>query len=99
MFHSAFFAALSFIVNGTKIVTLNFEPRRVLEVTQQEGVTSFTAVATMINYLTDAAGATSFEASSLRLIIYGGSPISVATLQRALKIFKGANFLQVIAQT
>lgn len=99
MFHSAVFAALSFIVNGAKIVTLNFEPRRALEVIQQEEVTSFTAVATMINYLTDAAGASSFDASSLRLIIYGGSPISVATLRRALKIFKGADFLQVMAQT
>jgi acyl-CoA synthetase (AMP-forming)/AMP-acid ligase II len=99
MFHSAVFAALSFIVNGTKIVTLNFEPRRALEVIQQEGVTSFTAVATMINYLTDVAGANSFDTSSLRLIIYGGSPISVATLRRALKIFNGADFLQVMAQT
>ncbi|MGH7455621.1 MAG: AMP-binding protein, partial [bacterium] len=99
MFHSAVFAALSFIVNGTKIVTLNFEPRRALEVIQQEGVTSFTAIATMINYLMEAAGTHSFDTSSLRLIIYGGSPISVATLQRALKIFKGADFLQVMAQT
>ncbi|MGH7599584.1 MAG: class I adenylate-forming enzyme family protein, partial [bacterium] len=99
MFHSAVFAALSFIVNGTKIVTLNFEPRRALEVIQQEGVTSFTAVATMINYLTETANANSFDTSSLRLIVYGGSPISVVTLRRAMKAFKGADFLQVMAQT
>ncbi len=99
MFHASITTVLSFVLCGAQIVVMNFEPRRTLEVIQREKVTSFLAIATILNYLIEAAGANTFDTSNLRLIIYGGAPISLATLQRAMKTFRHTDFLQALAQS
>ncbi len=99
MFHVAVLLPHGYLFHGAKVVVLNFEPRRTLEVIEQERVTSFLAISTMLNYLLDVPDFNRFDLSSLRLISYGGGPVGVATLMRAIERFPGVGFLQYMGQT
>ncbi len=99
MFHIAVLLPHSYLFHGARVVTLNFEPRRTLEVIQQERVTSFLAISTMLNYLIDVPDFHSFNLSSLRLFGYGGGPMSTTTLQRGMEAFPGVSFIQYMGQT
>ena len=99
MFHIAVLLPHGYLFHGARVVMVNFEPRRTLEVIQQERVTSFLAIATMLNYLIDVLDFSTFDLKSLRLIGYGGGPMSASTLERAMKAFPAVGFLQYMGQT
>lgn len=99
MFHIAVLLPHSYMFHGAQVIILNFEPRRVLEVIQQYRVTCILAISTMMNYIMDVPDFSQFDVSSLRLISYGGGPFAPATLERAMKMFPGAGFLQYMGQT
>lgn len=99
MFHIAVLLPHSYLFHGARVVMLNFEPRRTLEVIQQERITSFLAIATMLNYVLDVPDFPAFDLKSLRLICYGGGPMSASTLERAMKAFPAVGFLQYMGQT
>ena len=71
------------MMHGARVIILNFEPRKTLEVIQAERVTHFLAISTMMNYLLAVPDFTSFDLKSVRLVSYGGGPFAAATLHRA----------------
>ncbi len=99
MFHIAVLLPHGYLFHGARVVILNFEPRRTLEVIARERVTSFLAISSMLNYLIDVPDFASYDTSSLRLIAYGGGPFSSTTLERGMKAFPGVGFLQYMGQT
>jgi acyl-CoA synthetase (AMP-forming)/AMP-acid ligase II len=99
MFHIAVLLPHAFMFHGAKVIILNFEPRRVLEIIQEHRVTCFLAISTMMNYIMDVPDFHKLDLRSLRLISYGGGPFASATLARAMNMFPGVGFLQYMGQT
>jgi acyl-CoA synthetase (AMP-forming)/AMP-acid ligase II len=99
MFHIAVLLPHAYLFHGARVVILNFEPRRTLEVIAAERITSILAISTMMNYMLDVPGRESFDLGCLRQISYGGGPFSSTTLHRAMEAFPHANFLQYMGQT
>ncbi len=99
MFHIAVLLPHAYLFHGACVVILNFEPRRTLQVLEQQRVTVFLAISTMLNYLLDVPDFHSFNLSALRLIGYGGGPMSTSTLQRGMQAFPNVGFLQYMGQT
>ncbi len=99
MFHIAVLLPHSYLFHGARVVILNFEPRRTLEVIQNERVTCFLGITTMLNYILDVPEFAKFDTASLRLISYGGGPMSATTLRRAMAAFPNVGFIQYMGQT
>ncbi|MBZ5526866.1 MAG: long-chain-fatty-acid--CoA ligase [Acidobacteriia bacterium] len=99
MFHIAVLLPHSYLFHGARVVILNFEPRKTLEIIQREHVSSFLGITTMLNYMLDAPDFAKYDTASLRLIGYGGGPMSVPTLRRAMAAFPNAGFIQYMGQT
>ena len=99
MFHIAVLLPHGYMLHGARVVILNFEPRKTLEVIQAERVTRFLAISTMMNYLLDVPDFASFDLKSVQLVSYGGGPFATATLCRAAQAFPGVGFLQYMGQT
>jgi acyl-CoA synthetase (AMP-forming)/AMP-acid ligase II len=99
MFHIAVLLPHAYMFHGSRVIILNFEPRRTLEVIQSERITALLAIQTMLNYLIDVPGFASYDLSSVRIMGYGGGPMSSSTLQRAMKAFPGVGFIQYMGQT
>ena len=70
-----------------------FDPSNYLATIEDEKITILYAHPTMINAMIQSPGANEYDTSSLRLVIYDGSPIPEATLEKAYKIFQ-CDFLQ-----
>ena len=70
------------IFGGTTILLRQFEPARVLELIEQEGVTIFAAVPTMYQMLTQAANWQQVDLSSLRFCTSGGAPLPVPLVEQ-----------------
>lgn len=101
MFHLADHAAWigQTIRGGTHVMVPMFEPVSVLAAIQDHQVTDTVLVPTMIQLLVDHPERTDFDTSGLRNLLYGGSPISAAVLERAMKAFPGAGFTQAYGMT
>jgi acyl-CoA synthetase (AMP-forming)/AMP-acid ligase II len=101
MFHMAdgmFLLALS--QRGcTQVMVPAFQPETVLGAIQAERVSASLLVPTMIQMLVDHPRLAGYALDSLRLIVYGASPISEALLERALERLPSAGFLQCYGQT
>jgi acyl-CoA synthetase (AMP-forming)/AMP-acid ligase II len=83
MFHIPVVLAMNFLSHGRPIVLLNFEPKTTLEVIQEERVSGFLGVTTMLNYLL-AENLEAYDLSSLRLVQYGGGPMGEQVVREAL---------------
>jgi fatty-acyl-CoA synthase len=66
---------------GTHVMLRRFEPRRLLQLVQQERVTTFNLVPTMATMLLQEPGIKEYDLSSLRLIHMGGSAMPRALLK------------------
>ncbi len=101
MFHLADYASwnAASIAGNTHVIIPVFEPRATLAAVEQHRVTDSLLVPTMIQLLVDHPAITEFDTSSLRRIIYGGSPISPAVLSRAMRAFPEAEFAQAYGMT
>jgi acyl-CoA synthetase (AMP-forming)/AMP-acid ligase II len=101
MFHLADLGAwmIQSMVGGTDVIVPAFDPPAVLETIEQHGVTSVLLVPTMIQMLADHPDAATRDLSSLRVVLYGASPISTAVLDRAMKCFSSAEFVQAYGMT
>lgn len=99
MFHIAVLLPHAYLFHGARVVILNFEPRRTLEVMAVEHVTSMLAISTMMNYMLDVPDFSSFDLRPLRIVSYGGGPFSSTTLERAMAAFPRVDFLQYMGQT
>ena len=99
MFHIAVLLPHGYMFHGARVIILNFEARKTLEVIQAERVTSFLDISTMMNYILDVHDFASFDLKCVRLLSYGGGPFATATLRRAAHAFPGVGFLQYMGQT
>lgn len=100
MFHLA--DAVSFwsvpMVGGTQ-VCVHFQPDRVLELIEKEGVTITSLPATLIALIANHSDTSKYDLSSLTQIMYGGSPTPLGVLQKAEKMFPSNMFLHTYGIT
>jgi acyl-CoA synthetase (AMP-forming)/AMP-acid ligase II len=71
----------------------------VLTAVQEHGVTDVLLVPTMIQLVVDHPRVDEFDLTSVRLVLYGASPMSDALLGRAMKALPNARFMQAYGMT
>ncbi|GAC1626229.1 MAG: long-chain fatty acid--CoA ligase [Ktedonobacteraceae bacterium] len=100
MFHIAGgpMAWLVFWVGGTHVIQPRFEPRSTFELLQRERVTRVLWVPTMIIALLAHPDVGRVDFSSLRLVLYGASPIAPERLKEARRVF-GCELMQLYGMT
>jgi long-chain acyl-CoA synthetase len=81
------------LARGLMTLVIRFDPTTVLEVIQRDGATIFGGVPTMYNALLNHPDRDSYDVSSLRLCVSGGSALPVEVLQRFDAAF-GATILE-----
>ncbi|HET9528825.1 MAG TPA: long-chain-fatty-acid--CoA ligase [Blastocatellia bacterium] len=89
MFHLADGSAVfSNTAHGaTQAFISRFDPAAVLDIIARERVTTTILVPTMINFILQHPGLSSYDLSSLRQVTYGASPIAPDLLRRAMSAF------------
>ena len=75
----------------------SFEPAEILDLLERIERVSFFAAPTMVKRLTDAAAASGARASGLQTIVYGGGPMYLADIRRAMEVL-GDRFAQIYGQ-
>ena len=75
MFHIPVALAMNYMAHGCPVVLMNFEARQALEIIQQEKVSAFLGITTMLNWMMAVEGFDDYDLSSLRNIQYGGGPM------------------------
>ncbi len=95
LYHIGGFATVmrALLMSNTIILRDSFDPRAFLQTLEKEKVTILYAYPTMIHALVHHPEAKEFDYSSLRLIVYGGSAMPLATLEKAFEVFR-CDFLQ-----
>jgi long-chain acyl-CoA synthetase len=96
LYHAgALFHSLSYMMLGcTQIVMKQFDTKKTLKTIQDERATSCLMIPTMLNFLLNDPNFDSFDTSSLTKIFYGGGPMPVALLERAMAKLKAVQFTQ-----
>jgi long-chain acyl-CoA synthetase len=96
--HGAGLYALAHIARGShQVIYPAFEPEQILETFAARSNVSMFAAPTMVVRLLNHPLAGSADTSGLKTLIYGGAPMYVADLKRALDLF-GPKFYQVYGQ-
>lgn len=100
MYHTAMASqTYSSTLMGNKHVILEgFEPVQVLEAIAREKVTIGFMVPTIINAILQVPDLEKYDLRSLRVILYGGAPMPIKLLEKALQTI-GCGFLQLFGQT
>lgn len=101
MFHLAdhIFANALSLAGATHVTTPMFHPEAVAAIIEKERITGTVLVPTMIQMLIDAPRAGEHDLSSLSFLLYGGSPISEALLDRTLALLPRARMMQAYGMT
>jgi acyl-CoA synthetase (AMP-forming)/AMP-acid ligase II len=102
MFHLADIGATQahWIAGNTHSILPAFNPEAVLDCIERDRVTQVLLVPTMIQMLVDhPAMQRRRDLSSLKMVIYGASPISEALLKRAFAVLPGVAFAQAYGMT
>jgi long-chain acyl-CoA synthetase len=101
MFHAASFGGVLTIpaVGGTTTFVPMFEPGAVLDVTEQQGVSTTVMVPTMIQMLLDHQAFTPERFASMKVLTYGASPMPTALLERLLSLFPDLQIFQGYGMT
>jgi len=87
MFHIPVALAMNYMAHGCPVVLINFEAKLALDVIQQERVSAFLGITTMINWMMAVEGFADYDLSSLRNFQYGGGPMPRTVVEAALKAF------------
>jgi long-chain acyl-CoA synthetase len=96
--HGAGLYALPFLLKGARQIVLpHFDVAAILDVLQRRERVSMFAAPTMLTRLVHAPEVAEVALSNLRTIYYGGGPMYVADLERALEIF-GPRLYQLYGQ-
>lgn len=100
LYHIGGFATVirAFLMSNTLILYNSFDPLTFLKTIERERVTILYAYPTMIHALVNHPEVDLYDYSSLRLIIYGGSAMPLATLKKAFTVFP-CDFLQRYGST
>jgi len=101
MFHIAgLIPIVSSLISGSTIVIVPaFNPVAVMRAIERHHVTDVVLIPIMIQLLVDHPQCAEHDLSSLQRLVYGGSPISVAVLDRARKALPHTSFAQLYGQT
>ena len=87
MFHIPVALAMNYLAHGCPVVLINFEARQALQIIQQEKVSAFLGITTMLNWMMAVEDFSDFDLSSLRNIQYGGGPMPETVVKAALEAF------------
>jgi acyl-CoA synthetase (AMP-forming)/AMP-acid ligase II len=87
MYHIPVVLAMNYLQHGCPLVLINFEAKLALEVIQQERVSAFLGITTMLNWMMAVEGFEDYDLSSLRNIQYGGGPMPSTVVKAALDAF------------
>lgn len=100
MSHGSGFVGLPYIARGGNNVILSadhFDPEEMWELVEKHPRVSFFAAPTMVIRLIECDGVKSRDLSNLHLIIYGGAPMYLADLERAIDLV-GPRMAQIFGQ-
>lgn len=78
-------------------VSRGFQPAEIFSLAQADGAVSFFAAPTMVNRLVAHAQASGDTGQGIKTIVYGGGPMYLADLERALDVL-GDRFVQIYGQ-
>ena len=96
--HGAGLYALPFLLKGAhQIVLPHFDVADILELVRRYPLVSFFAAPTMLTRLVHAPQLTGADLANLKTIYYGGGPMYVADLEKALQLF-GPRLYQLFGQ-
>ncbi|MCF8608387.1 AMP-binding protein [Gordonia sp. HY442] len=87
MFHIPIVLAMNYMKHGCPLVLMNFEPKLALDLIENEKVSAFLGVTTMLNWMMAQENFASYDLSSLRNIQYGGGPMPSNIVRQALDSF------------
>lgn len=90
------FVLPTFMRGGTNVILPGFEIKEFLETIQRENVTATAVVPTILYMLLDYPKIGDYDLSSLRTVVYAGSPMAPERLRQALEAF-GPIFVQTYA--
>jgi acyl-CoA synthetase (AMP-forming)/AMP-acid ligase II len=99
--HGSGYNALAYTMKGCAQVLLSpigFEVEKFLDFVSRYKVNALFAVPTMIKMIVDHPAASAADLSSLRWVMYGGAPMYVEDLKKALDLM-GPVFVQIYGQT
>jgi long-chain acyl-CoA synthetase len=101
MFHAAdgFGMMVATTMGCTHVFVPAFEPGRVLQTLQDEGVSYVLLVPTMVNMLVNHPQLAEYDLSRLKQIFYGASPMPEAVLLKAMEVLPHISFVQAYGQT
>ncbi|MFD5543438.1 long-chain-fatty-acid--CoA ligase [Streptomyces sp. NPDC127079] len=91
-------ATQNFNAGATVAVLRAFTPRDAIDLIRGKGVTTACVVPAMLRMMLAEPGVTPADFTTLRKIVYGGSPISEALLEASLALF-GSEFAQIYGLT
>jgi acyl-CoA synthetase (AMP-forming)/AMP-acid ligase II len=100
MFHigGLWWGIQSFIAGATGVILEAFVAWKVLEVIPQHKISKIAMVPAMIQFCLSEPGCATTDFSSLKAILYGGSPMTPALLRNALQTFR-CDFYQIYGMT
>jgi len=87
MFHIPVALAMNYMAHGCPVVLINFEAQLALQVIEQERVSAFLGITTMLNWMMAVEDFDCYDLSSLRNIQYGGGPMPRRVVADALAKF------------
>lgn len=101
MFHLADLAAWAgqVLLGGPHIMIPFFEPVAMLKAIEKHRPTDVLVVPTMLQLLVDHPAVADHDLSSMRRILYGGSPIGEGLAKRTLSMFPGVRMTQAYGMT
>ncbi|GGD06651.1 AMP-binding protein [Nocardioides daphniae] len=87
MYHIPIVLAMNYLKHGCPLVLMNFAPKLALDLIENEKVSAFLGVTTMLNWMMAEPDFASRDLSSLRNIQYGGGPMPSQIVRQALDSF------------
>ena len=101
LYHIAGMQAVMAGVYGgrTLIVMRQFQPEGWMELVQGERASRAMMVPTMLKQMMDHPRFPDYDLSSLEVITYGAAPMPLEVIQRAIRAFPGARFINAFGQT
>jgi long-chain acyl-CoA synthetase len=101
MFHLADVSGMNctLLLGGAHSFIRGFTPEAVARAIEQFRVTDVSLVPTMIQMFVDQPDFSKYDLRSLRHLVYGGSPISEAVLDRAISALPNTEFIQGYGMT
>ncbi len=87
MFHIPVVLAINYLAHGCPLVLMNFDATLAMQLIDQEKVSAFLGVTTMLNWMMAVENFSSYDISSLRNLQYGGGPMPSRVIQEAMDTF------------